>query len=89
MHRVVITATFTIAALAIAGCKSEQQVQQEDLARLQAKYNTMMNQYASDCSGLGLDRNNAPRVAKCNEEEARMKPIEQQIKALSEKIAAH
>jgi hypothetical protein len=89
MRRPAIAVVLTLTALTIAGCKSQQQKQQEDLASLQAKYTTMMNQYTSDCSGLALDKNNAPRVAKCNAEEAQMKPVEAQIKALSEKIAAH
>jgi chaperonin cofactor prefoldin len=88
MRRSTIAAILTLTALTIAGCKSQQQRQQEELASLQAKYNTMINVYASDCQGLGLDRNNAPRVAKCNAEEAQMKQVQAQIKALSEKIAS-
>ncbi len=88
MRRLATATVLSFAAVSLAGCKSQQQKQQEDLASLQAKHTAMMNQYVSDCSGLGLDRNNAPRVAKCNEEEARMKPVEAQIKALTEKTAA-
>ena len=85
----IAAAALTLTALTIAGCKSQQQKQQESLAALQAKYNTMLNQYSSDCTGLGLDRNNAPRVAKCNAEEAQMKSVEDQIKALSAQVATH
>ena len=89
MRRRLIAAVLTLTALTIAGCKSQQQKQQDSLAALQAKYNTMLNQYSSDCTGLGLDRNDAPRIAKCNAEEAQMKPVEDQIKALSAQAATH
>lgn len=89
MRRQLTAAALTFMAFTFAGCKSQQQKEQEDLATLQAKYTTMMNQYTLDCSGLGLDRNNAPRVAKCNAEETQMKPVEDQIKTLSAQVAVH
>ena len=61
MRRLAIAAFLSLAGFSLVGCKSQEQKQQEDLASLQAKYNAMMNQYISDCSGLGLDRSNAPR----------------------------
>ena len=89
MRRFALAATLSIAAFSLAGCKSQQEREQEQLTALKAKYTTMMDVYLADCTGLGMDRGNAPRVAKCDAEETRIRPLEAQIKALSEKIAAH
>jgi hypothetical protein len=49
MHRVVITATLTIAGLTIAGCKSRQELQREDLATLQTKFQQANDRYTAAC----------------------------------------
>ena len=89
MRCLALAVTLSIAALSLAGCKSQQERDQEELTKLKAKYTTMLDVYLSDCTGLGMDRGNAPRIAKCDAEEARIRPLEAQIKALSEKIATH
>jgi hypothetical protein len=49
MCRPAIAATLALAALTIGGCKNQQQVQQEDIASLQAKFQQANDHYTAAC----------------------------------------
>jgi hypothetical protein len=49
MRRPAIAVVLTLTALTIAGCKSQQQKQQEDLASLQAKFQQANDHYTTAC----------------------------------------
>ncbi len=49
MRRFALAATLSIAAFCLAGCKSQQQVQQENAAKLQARWKMLDEQYKKEC----------------------------------------
>ena len=49
MRRYVLAATLSLAALSLAGCKSQQQVQRENAADLQAQWKVLDEQYKKEC----------------------------------------
>jgi hypothetical protein len=49
MRRSTIAAILSLAVLSVAGCKTQQQRQQEDLANIQARYNVADQKYTKLC----------------------------------------
>lgn len=49
MRRFALAATLSIAALSLAGCKSQQQVKQENVAEVEAQWKALDAQYSKEC----------------------------------------